>query len=153
LAEAAPAVEGTDVVEATDAAPEAAAEAVAEAPVEADAGTPGEATTETPAEAPVAATGANWVFKGRQKGRPQGDRGPRGPRRDQQQRPEGKFAGKSDNRGENRSDNRGKGGDRGPRKGGDRDDNRAPRATPASHKAATSNHAFAGLAELLGRNG
>ena len=153
-AEAAPAVENTDVVEATDAAPEATADAVAEAPVEADAGTPGEAATETPAEAPVAATGANWVFKGRQKGRPQGDRGPRGPRRDQQQRPEGKFAGKSDNRGEGRGDNRGgKGGDRGPRKGGDRDDNRAPRATPASHKAATSNHAFAGLAELLGRNG
>jgi ATP-dependent RNA helicase SUPV3L1/SUV3 len=148
-AEAAPAVEGTDVAEATDAAPEAAAEALAEAHVEAAA----EAATETPAEAPVAATGANWVFKGRQKGRPQGDRGPRGPRRDQQQRPEGKFAGKSDNRGEGRGDNRGKGGDRGPRKGGDRDDNRAPRATPASHKAATSNHAFAGLAELLGRNG
>jgi ATP-dependent RNA helicase SUPV3L1/SUV3 len=149
-AEAAPAVEGTDVAEATDAAPEAAAEAVTEAPVEAAA----EVATETPAEAPVAATGANWVFKGRQKGRPQGDRGPRAPRRDQQQRPEGKFAGKSDNRGEGRGDNRGgKGGDRGPHKGGDRDDNRAPRATPASHKAATSNHAFAGLAELLGRNG
>ncbi|MRT32507.1 hypothetical protein FGX01_01030, partial [Xylella fastidiosa subsp. multiplex] len=76
----------------------------AEAPVEADAETPAEAATETPAEAPVAATGANWVFKGRQKGRPQGDRGPRGPRRDQQQRPEGKFAGKSDNRHDLRRD-------------------------------------------------
>jgi ATP-dependent RNA helicase SUPV3L1/SUV3 len=80
------------------------------------------------AEAPVA-TGANWAFRGRQKARPPRENHARGDhKRDSQKREGGK-----------RTENR-----------GPRPDNRPATAKPAP---APVNNAFAGLAELLARNG
>ena len=83
-----------------------------------------EAATAEPATAPA---GANWAFRGRQKPRP--DRQPRGGK-PRAARPEGK----------------GEGDRRPPR-------DRGPRAASSGSTPAPANNAFAGLAELLGRNG
>jgi ATP-dependent RNA helicase SUPV3L1/SUV3 len=91
-----------------------------------------EAVTETPAPPPP---GANWAFKGRQK--PRGDR-PHNARPQQGQQ------------GRDRQPRDGKpgGGNRRPGKEGG-----APRSPSAGSTPAPANNAFAGLAELLGRNG
>jgi ATP-dependent RNA helicase SUPV3L1/SUV3 len=91
------------------------------------------AVVDAPAEV-AAPAGANWAFKGRQK--------PRGGR-PQQGRPQGQ-------QGRDRPQRAGKpgGGDRRPGKDGG-----TPRSTSAGSTPAPANNAFAGLAELLGRNG
>ena len=100
-------------------------------PVPAEEAVEGVETAETP---PVSA--ANWVFKGRQKPRPD---------RAQHARPR---TGRPDNEQKPRSDKPAHG-----RRGG-KDGAPAPsRANATSGSPAPANNAFAGLAELLGRNG
>nr|MBA4769484.1 helicase [Sphingobium sp.] len=77
--------------------------------------------------APPAATGANWAFRGRQK-----------PRRERQHQGAKPRAGKASGKPE---------GDRRPSR------ERAQRPASAGSTPAPANNAFAGLAELLGRNG
>jgi ATP-dependent RNA helicase SUPV3L1/SUV3 len=84
-----------------------------------------------PVEAPEEG-GPNWVFRGRQKPRPHQQRGV--PAEGQRQ---GKPHGKPRDRDNRAKDNR----------------DRPQRPAAATAAPATSNHAFAGLAELLGRNG
>jgi ATP-dependent RNA helicase SUPV3L1/SUV3 len=86
--------------------------------------------------------GPNWVFRGRQKPRPQqhqrgGQRTDQGREASSQDRGRGKPHGRQ-------SRDQGEGKPRG---------DRAPRPATASSHAPASSNAFAGLAELLGRNG
>ncbi|MES2173017.1 MAG: helicase-related protein [Pseudomonadota bacterium] len=123
-------------------------EASASAPVEVTEGveaTEGAEPAEG-AEAPIV-NAANWVFKGRQKPRPERAQQARGPRRADKQgdgqpnegkRGGGKPAGGKPGGGKS-------GGERQPR---DRADAPARRSSPTP-----VNNAFAGLADLLGRNG
>ena len=80
----------------------------------------------------AAPAGPNWVFKGRQK--------PRGDRPQQSGRPNSKGA-----------DRNGKPG--GNRRSGGKDGGGSPRPASAGSSPAPINNAFAGLADLLGRNG
>ncbi|OHC93484.1 MAG: helicase [Sphingomonadales bacterium RIFCSPLOWO2_12_FULL_63_15] len=106
-------------------------------PVEAPTPVPAEEAVEgaEPAETPPVSA-ANWVFKGRQKPRPE---------RAQNARPR---TGRPDNEQKPRGDKPAQG-----RRGG-KDGATAPsRPNPTGGSPAPANNAFAGLAELLGRNG
>ncbi|WP_420143621.1 helicase-related protein [Sphingobium sp.] len=107
------------------------------------------AETTAEAQAPVP-TGANWAFKGRQK--PRNDR-PQNGRPQNARGQDGQPARGGRPGGNRRDDNRGgNGGDRGGNDRGNRG-NREPRPASAGSTPAPVNNAFAGLADLLGRNG
>lgn len=124
--------------------------AVEEAPVEAaEAPVEGvEAAEGAPEAQPASAAGANWAFRGRQKprgDRPQNGRPHQGQQARNQQPRDGKDGGKDGGRpggGNRRSDKDG----RPPRSG-------SPRPASPGSTPAPANNAFAGLADLLGRNG
>ncbi|MFP5432851.1 MAG: helicase, partial [Alphaproteobacteria bacterium] len=98
------------------------------------------------AEAP-AVSAANWVFKGRQKPRPERAQQARGPRR-------------ADKQGDGQSNEGKRGGGKpvggkpgGAKSGGERQQRDRAGAPVHCSSQAPVNNAFAGLADLLGRNG
>jgi ATP-dependent RNA helicase SUPV3L1/SUV3 len=129
----------------TPPAPAAVEEAPAEAAETTTEGVDAVEAVEGTAEAQAApAAGANWAFRGRQKprgDRPQNGRPHQGQQARNQQPRDGKDGGKPSG-GNRRADKDG----RPPRSG-------SPRPASPGSTPAPANNAFAGLADLLGRNG